>query len=819
MADQKQLFQIQNILETLIEATDHFSSLIKEKELNQSIYIFSSIVEGSQAIITILNTQDERLTKQTKKLEEYLVYISKELEQSRFIKISEIIQFSLRPLLIKLNESFIDIIGNQKKEKIISIGIFHSWANPREFYPKERLQATLNESMKQNTKLYFFTSTDIDFEKEQVTADTFQNNQWERITVAFPNVINNIGVGNRSQAERKLQRIVPFTGFHVGNKFSLPHRMLKHRKFTELLVPFTVCISESKVYQFLDKNNKVVFKALGSNRGENIYFVNKKGSRYIMLDQKKERILSEDEFQYFVSHTILAEKGSYIIQRYIHTRTKDDEPYHFRSHVQKDHNGEWQITYIYPRIGSKRSNLSNISTEGRIEDFSAFLQEQYGRKQGAIYEKEILDLSINVTKHLDKLYGMALNELGLDFAIDDIGRIWMHEANNGPQTAYHEDKRAINFIAYAKYIAENGVMQISHTSQEAITKGQFQARKTNLPLSDHNAQSSIGMLIGKHNGDTLSIALANTAMKNHIPFYSFTPKDIDYDLGLIRGSFYENRQWIRKVTEFPSVIIDRLKVRSSLETRVIYEELEDIPFTNEWVPDSASRSKMYSLLQDNKNNNKSLAAYQVVKRPLHVFQFLEEYGSAQLKREDMTYSSLLYTIKVLNDKEYEVLDGSTSKKYNENQLRNYINHLIEDNRYIVQQYPVTNDTLPELQSLLMKNETDKWVIISNQMELRTIQEDDSIKLSNQTIEEFAENSFRTTNLNEQLENLAINVATLLDKKINKKLSEMAITFAVEDDNILLVTEINPNGPKIIYDMDLYVETIIKYAINLAKVNN
>src|SRR5699024_3818553 len=122
--------------------------------------------------------------------------------------------------------------------------------------------------------------------------------------------------------------------------------------------------------------------------------------------------LSEGEFQQFIARIILAEAGSYIVQRYIHTRTKADEPYHFRSHVQKNHNWDWQITHIYPRIGSVKSNLSNIATKGRVEDFPTFLRNEFGNKQGAVYEKKIRELSINVTKHLDKLYGMGLNELG-----------------------------------------------------------------------------------------------------------------------------------------------------------------------------------------------------------------------------------------------------------------------------------------------------------------------------------------------------------------------------------------------------------------------
>src|SRR5690625_446052 len=112
MSKDKQLFQVQNILDTLLEATDHFTTLVQNKELNQSIYMFSSIVEGCQAVISILNTVDENFTQYISKLEQYLVLIANELEQGKFIKISEIIQFSFRPQLVKLKQEFVETLGN-----------------------------------------------------------------------------------------------------------------------------------------------------------------------------------------------------------------------------------------------------------------------------------------------------------------------------------------------------------------------------------------------------------------------------------------------------------------------------------------------------------------------------------------------------------------------------------------------------------------------------------------------------------------------------------------------------------------------------------
>src|SRR5690625_2957517 len=94
--DDKQIMQVKNILDTLIEATDHFSDLVKNRELNQSIFMFSSIVEGFESINNLLlSYKVETRKKERDKIEQYLLFIARELENGNFIKIAEIIQFSL----------------------------------------------------------------------------------------------------------------------------------------------------------------------------------------------------------------------------------------------------------------------------------------------------------------------------------------------------------------------------------------------------------------------------------------------------------------------------------------------------------------------------------------------------------------------------------------------------------------------------------------------------------------------------------------------------------------------------------------------------
>lgn len=821
MSKDKQLFQLQNIVETLIEATDHLSILVKKKELTQSIQMFSSIVEGIQPVIIALHSLDKNFTHQTANLEKSLHLIALELEQQRLIKVSEIIQFSLKPQLKKLYNTFIDNIGDQKEDKVIRIGVFNSWANPRKFIPEKRLNALFKESIKQSTILYFFTSDDVNFVDQQVNADTFVDNEWKRVTIDFPDVINNIGAGRISYVDRKLRRIVPFTSFHVGNKYSLPARMAKHRKFTKLLVPFRVCSSEVVINQFLEENNRAVFKSLAGNRGEDIYFVTKKGNRYAVLDQKKEIIMNLNTFEDWIKNVILGRPNSYIIQKYIHTRTKKDEPYHFRAHVQKNGEGKWQLTHIYPRIGSKKSNLSNISTEGRVEDFPTFLIDQYGEEKGREYEYEILKLSIEVTQHLDKLYGLSLDELGLDFAIDDTGRIWMHEANNGPQTAFHEEKRAINTIAYAKYIAKNGIMHTDFITKIAISKGQFQAKLGDVPFKPLGNINTIGLLTNKQLDNELIKTLDKYSVQEKLLFFQFTPKDIDYNSGLIRGNMLENNSWITKTLEYPSVIIDQLKLRNKSEVGFLYDDLEEIPFTNEWSVHVNKLSQIFEKLISTQKFEGILPKYQKVSKTRNVFQFIEKYNNVQLRPEIMINDPI--TIAFQENNYYLVTDSVKSKLYQEIELRNYLKDLIEKKEYIVCEdlrMRDSNGQIREVHFHLMKNEKHEWSFVSQFVKIKNTNNENTIEYEEIEFNTWLEATLepdKTQGILKRSKELAFRTATTLESTNKVAINEVSLVISITDNLEVKLIDANPHGPKIIFDENAYAEATINLAKSL--INN
>ncbi|OAK67987.1 YheC/YheD family protein [Lederbergia galactosidilytica] len=824
--------QTLNIINTLIEATEHFSVLIREKEFNQAIFIFSSIVEGFEAIKkSILNDAELTANNNLEKIDSTILLVAKTLEKGNLLKISEIIQFTLMPQFKTLKDCFLTNQDSEQVQKSIKIGVYLSESNPRNGYPEARINALVKQSVQQGVKLYFFSSADVDFEKEKITADTFNNEKWTRETISFPDVIHNIGIKSRvqqSRVERKLRKILPFTSFGLGNKFSLPKKLVKSGKFGELLIPFKVITDRSIVDKFLKDNKKVVFKPLLGRQGQNIYFLEIKNNKYTLLEHKKKQVLTQEEFDVWVRERILMEKGNYLLQPYVECRTKNGEPYDIRAHVQKNGEGKWTLTKIYPRIGNKKSILSNISRGGKTQDLKSFFENEFGQA-AQLYEENIKKLAMDLTFHLDKLHGLALDELGLDLAIDKNGRLWLHEVNNGPQTTYHEEERAVNTIAYAKYIAENGIYLTNEFQKRSKVKGQFDAQHTNLPHANLDGRHRIAMLVDQNEINDLTVACTYVAKFEDVHFYYFTPRDVDYDEMRIRGYFYENKQWVAKVVDYPDVIYDRLRLRGMKGYKTIYEELEGIPFTNEFIGNSISKLEVYDKLSSTGLLDDVIIPYQKVDRVKDIFHYIQRYGKVILKPEVGSFANGVHYIEKRNALDYFVAIGEKETHYNEVTLGHYLRELIKKGTFIVQKFIETRtmDDQPfDIRVHMMKDGSEAWSFANMYPRIGIHRSVISSTGNGGYIGEivgFLKRNFKSVNaieLKEEIEKIAINTCSVLESLFDLNFSELGLDIAInKKDARPYIIEVNVNKPGIIYYEFEVAKHAISYAIYLARINH
>ena len=825
----KKNFQIINIISTLIEATDHFSKLIKQNELNQSIHIFSAIVEGFSAIEKVLNAN--QLSKESKvekdKIEHSLLLIAQALEKHKMIKVSEVIQFSLEPQLKRMKKIY------EEEQPVISqgrivVGVYYDAMSPRKVYPEERIDALVEEATSQQVQVVFFCLSDVNIEAKLINGEVFKNGNWKRESVTFPHAIFNVNMisrGRQSPIERKLRSEIPFTNFGLGNKFLLPKRLVKYKKFAELLVPFKGITKEKVVYDFLNDNNKAVIKPIHGRQGLDIYFVEKKRNHFSILEGKKERILGQQKFKEWIRNTLLQKNRKYIIQNYVESRTHEGEPFDIRAHVQKNYEGKWQLTKIYPRAGNKKSILSNISRGGRTESLDTFLKTEFGSKAEQ-YSKDLKELALDLTHHLDKLFGFALSDLGIDLTIDQSGRFWMHEVNNGPQTKYHEKDWAKNIIGYAKYVAENGIYSTNEFQTRRKLKDQFNSKTSELPVANLDKNKvAIGMLTSQGEDDKLAIACAYVANYEASDFYYFRPQDIDYDTGLIRGYFYENGEWTPKIVPYPDVIYDRLRLRGIGYYNEIYGEFEGIPITNEFYGNSISKLEVYDKLQETGELNEVIIPYQKVTRTKDILDFIERYEAVIVKPEVGSFARGVHLIEKQESGQYLVAEKDNKRVYSELALAKFLRKLLEEGTFLVQKYieTRTKEGNPfDIRVHMMKNGKNEWGFVTIYprigLNYATIMSMNSGGYTGKILGFLKRNypNELIEKIEKDIKAAALKVTNIFSSLYEENFNEIAFDFALDKNAIPYLIEVNINKPGItVFEFDL-ARYAIPNAIHIAK---
>ncbi|MFD0716463.1 YheC/YheD family protein [Paenibacillus sp. GCM10027626] len=123
--------------------------------------------------------------------------------------------------------------------------------------------------------------------------------------------------------------------------------------------------------------------------------------------------------------------ASYIVQPYLQLKDKEDRAFDIRTLIQKDKQGEWSMTGTALREGASGSITANLHGGGAAQSAQPALAKRYGEERALALLQQIQLVSMQIALRLEKSFG-RLCELGLDFGIDQDGRLWFIEANSKP---------------------------------------------------------------------------------------------------------------------------------------------------------------------------------------------------------------------------------------------------------------------------------------------------------------------------------------------------------------------------------------------------
>ncbi|EEL70420.1 Glutathione synthase S6 modification [Bacillus mycoides] len=152
----------------------------------------------------------------------------------------------------------------------------------------------------------------------------------------------------------------------------------------------------------------------------------------------------------------IQEKG-YIVQQFISCQMKSGHVYDFRLHVQRNGEGNWVITSIFPRIGPLGSVVSNMASGGYSTYLDIFLKTEFDNDWYNI-QRYLERFAVSFSNHFNSLYKDVLfDELGIDVGIDKNQKLWLFEVNwrpGVPNIFNLELDVARNLVHYARYLAD-----------------------------------------------------------------------------------------------------------------------------------------------------------------------------------------------------------------------------------------------------------------------------------------------------------------------------------------------------------------------------
>ena len=364
----------------------------------------------------------------------------------------------------------------------------------------------------EGAQFFYFTPKSVDFNKRSIRAKVYENGEWHERIKPFPDVIYNAGSPEKLSVSKeiidKLKEEIPFTTHSIGNKWNVMKRLKEAKEFDKYLIPTEIVKNAELFHKFVTYYKKVVFKPIDGRKGKGIYFITKAGNANFEVRKDSEnRVYTKHQLDELIKGQLAT--GTFIMQPYIQSKTKAGQVYDFRLHVQKNGEGKWVITTVYPRIAPPGSIIPNINNGGFTNYLDPFLEQEF--KEEAFDIRRMLEhFSLTLAKHLDEIqmvqFGEVIDEIGIDVGLDEQQKIWMYEVNwrpGCPPAFYLELDVVINSIRYAMYLAKN---------QKQVKKGIRQQKSQPQPQSQPQEQQKPIIAITGSAGKTTSKAFLGSIL-------------------------------------------------------------------------------------------------------------------------------------------------------------------------------------------------------------------------------------------------------------------------------------------------------------------
>jgi len=215
----------------------------------------------------------------------------------------------------------------------------------------------------------------------------------------------------------------------VSSKWSL-HRFYDKDDVIRKYLPETDILSKSALHRMLERYSAVYIKPDHKHGGKGIIraWKTSEGFAYIRVRGKPIEVNSIDTlYEKITSHSI---DSRTLVQMAIPIAAINGRTYDVRSTTMRMPGGEWKFYGFFAKLAKPSSVVSNVCQQGEVITIEEALRKSLGLNADEIEEKKrkLVEISYRVSKRFIQ-YKSTTTQIGIDFAFDKEGRIWIVEVN------------------------------------------------------------------------------------------------------------------------------------------------------------------------------------------------------------------------------------------------------------------------------------------------------------------------------------------------------------------------------------------------------
>ncbi|WP_040978331.1 YheC/YheD family protein [Oceanobacillus jeddahense] len=313
------------------------------------------------------------------------------------------------------------------------------------------------EAKSKGIDILYMTPSDVNEENNSTSGMILNGNTWEATEGNIPEIIDVSSFCLKSKETIKyLEEYAYLTedGRNKLSKESIQKVLEEDSKLQKYAIPTSRCKTFSIIKGFLLKYGEVVVKPVYNPAGENIYKIEQldKDEFIVSHQNAKTKMTLKETFVYFQQ---IISKRKYIVQKYIPSRTEQDEPFNCRIHLEKNKEGKWVIVKKYIRVGTDQIVSPNNQQAGVTFDASMFLKLKFIEEAPSV-DDHLDAAALSLAKKIEQTRKKELATLGLDIGIDKDKHLFLFEANSAPDASLlQEEVAALRTDYYAYLVAQN----------------------------------------------------------------------------------------------------------------------------------------------------------------------------------------------------------------------------------------------------------------------------------------------------------------------------------------------------------------------------